>query len=298
MHGKHLRNFVIGLVLSGLGLAVVNIIPFTAGTPIKAADVNANFSALKAAVEALQANGGISNTQLADGAVTASKLAATPAPTTGQVLSFNGTALAWATPASGTAYSAGAGLSLSGTTFSIANSGVVSGMLADGAVNTAKLADGAVTGAKVADASVPSAKLSDGPGIAAQLKTGGSATVLTLGTNTTLQTVTLNAPGPGYIVVEASGDAVMVATGAGSVIATISETSSLDGNYQSGPSTNAAQTLQIPFVIHRVKQVTAAGSSTFNLVVMSNGSLSFASVAGARLVATFIPAAYGAVGTN
>lgn len=253
MNGKHLRNFVIGVVLGGLGLAVVNITPFTAGTPIKASEVNANFSALRAAVEALQANGG-------------------------------------------TAYTAGAGLSLSGTTFSVANSGIVAAMLADGAVGTAKLADGAVTGAKVASASLPSAKLTDGPGIAAQLQTGNATTISS--SVSTLQTVTLSAPGPGYIVVEASGYTTLVATGTASVIFSISKTTAQDGAYQSTPGVVTAQTIVFPFAIHRVEQVGAAGNVTFNLLVQANGSFSLASVGGARLIATFVPAAYGAVGTN
>ncbi|GIV16423.1 MAG: hypothetical protein KatS3mg022_1858 [Armatimonadota bacterium] len=48
-----------------------------------------------------------------------------------------------------TTYTAGAGLQLVGNTFSIANGGVVSAMLADSAVTTIKIADGAVTDAKL-----------------------------------------------------------------------------------------------------------------------------------------------------
>lgn len=60
-----------------------------------------------------------------------------------------------------TTYTAGAGLQLSGNTFSIANGGVVSAMLADGSVVTSKLADGAVTGAKLASGAVTTAKIGD-----------------------------------------------------------------------------------------------------------------------------------------
>lgn len=42
--------------------------------------------------------GAVSNTQLADGSVTAPKLATAAAPTTGQVLSYSGSALSWSTP--------------------------------------------------------------------------------------------------------------------------------------------------------------------------------------------------------
>jgi len=53
-----------------------------------------------------------------------------------------------------TTYTAGAGLTLTGTTFRIADGGVVSDMLANGAVTTSKLADGAVTSAKLSTTGV------------------------------------------------------------------------------------------------------------------------------------------------
>jgi hypothetical protein len=62
----------------------------------------------------------------------------------GQILKWNGSQWALATD-NDTTYSAGAGLSLSGTTFSIASGGVTTGMLADGAVTSAKLSTTGVT---------------------------------------------------------------------------------------------------------------------------------------------------------
>ncbi|MCS7065770.1 MAG: hypothetical protein NZL85_05780, partial [Fimbriimonadales bacterium] len=53
-----------------------------------------------------------------------------------------------------TTYSAGAGLQLVGTTFSIAPNGVVTSMLADNAVISAKIADGAVTDTKLSTTGV------------------------------------------------------------------------------------------------------------------------------------------------
>lgn len=49
-----------------------------------------------------------------------------------------------------TTYSAGAGLSLTGTTFSVATAGIINSMLAANSVTSDKIADGAVTQAKIA----------------------------------------------------------------------------------------------------------------------------------------------------
>jgi len=121
MQGSNLKYFFIGafVVASGLSvLAAVNLTAFTPGTPIKSGDVNANFSTLKAAVEALQAGTG-----LADGAVTRAKLAVGGTAADGKVLKLQGGNLVWGDDLTGggggAAYSAGAGLSLSGTTFSV-----------------------------------------------------------------------------------------------------------------------------------------------------------------------------------
>ncbi|MEJ5383416.1 MAG: hypothetical protein WHS44_00895 [Fimbriimonadales bacterium] len=63
----------------------------------------------------------------------------TTAPSSGQVLKWSGAEWAPANDAD-TQYSAGAGLSLSGTTFSVATSGIVTSMLANNAVDNTKLA--------------------------------------------------------------------------------------------------------------------------------------------------------------
>lgn len=58
-----------------------------------------------------------------------------------------------------TLYFAGAGLQLSGNVFSIANGGVTTSMIADGAVTSAKLATGAVNTTHIGDAQVTDAKI-------------------------------------------------------------------------------------------------------------------------------------------
>jgi len=102
---------------------------------------------------------------------------ATTAPSTGQVLKWSGSA--WTpSPDNDTTYSAGAGLSLSGTTFSIASGGVTTGMLADNAVTNSKIADGAVTDPKIV--SVSWSKITGAPnfltGVVAQNPLTGAGT--------------------------------------------------------------------------------------------------------------------------
>ena len=117
MNDRQLKNTVIGFALgvSGFSLAAVSLpSTFTAGTPIVAAQVNANFSALKIALET--ASG------IDDGAIGASKLKVTGAAADGKVLKFSGGNLSWAddlTGGGGAAYTAGAGLALAANTFSV-----------------------------------------------------------------------------------------------------------------------------------------------------------------------------------
>jgi Chaperone of endosialidase len=152
---RDIKNIALGAIVavSGLSaLAAVNLTTFTAGTPIKSSEVNANFSSLKANIEALQAPNGISGAQLAAGSVDKTKLAVSGAAADGKVLKLQAGNLAWADDltggSGGTAYTAGTGLSLTGTTFSLADGGVTAGKLsasggADGKV--LKLSGGNLT---------------------------------------------------------------------------------------------------------------------------------------------------------
>lgn len=75
----------------------------------------------------------------------------------GRVLTSDATGLAtWQAAVS---YSAGAGLQLIGTVFSVADSGIVTSMIAPSAVTTSRLADQSVTSAKIADLSITTADL-------------------------------------------------------------------------------------------------------------------------------------------
>ncbi|GIW26351.1 hypothetical protein [Meiothermus sp.] len=76
MKNRNIFYFFLGAVLvaTGLyGLSVGNLTSFTAGTPIRASEVNTNFSVLRSAIEALEAP--VDTARLADRAVTPAKMA-------------------------------------------------------------------------------------------------------------------------------------------------------------------------------------------------------------------------------
>jgi hypothetical protein len=113
---RDIRNIVLGAVVavSGLSaLAAIDLTTFTPNTPIKSSEVNANFSSLKAMLEE---------------PISALRLATTGTAADGKVLKLQAGNLAWADDltggSGGAAYSAGTGIALTGTTFSLADAGV------------------------------------------------------------------------------------------------------------------------------------------------------------------------------
>ena len=170
--------------------------------------------------------------------------------------------------------------------------------LKDASVTTAKLADNAVTGSKVQNASLASAKLSDGPGIAAQL-TLNKTTLLT-SSDMVSDTVTLKAPGAGFIVLEASGTVVVPNNDADVAQISISTSTTKDFNYLTSVSVSPALpvSLMTPFALDRVEAVPAAGTYTFNLVASTTANTNLTQLYAPHLIAMYFPAAYGAVSTN
>jgi hypothetical protein len=108
----------------------------------------------------------VTTAKLADDSVTEPKLAVSNTPSTGQVLSYNGTGLAWAAAATGGTGGGDPilGGDLSGTaSAAVINAGVVgTNELSDNAVTAAKILNANVTTAKIADANVTTAKVADG----------------------------------------------------------------------------------------------------------------------------------------
>lgn len=140
-----------------------------------------------ALVAATVADGAITSAKLAAAAVTPAKLDPTGA-TSGQVLTYNGTSVAWATPSAGSTYTGGSGLSLAGNTFSITSGGVTSTHLAAGSVGASQLASGAVGSTQLATSAVGATQLASGAVTAAKLGASsvGSAALDLTGLTTVL----------------------------------------------------------------------------------------------------------------
>ncbi|MBL7664795.1 MAG: tail fiber domain-containing protein [Bacteriovoracaceae bacterium] len=105
------------------------------------------------------------------------------APGANQVLKWNGAA--WAPAAddnTGTTYSAGAGLDLTGTIFSIADSGVTSVKIAANAVDSSKIAADTIVAADIATGGVATAEILDGTILNADISATANIDATKLGT--------------------------------------------------------------------------------------------------------------------
>lgn len=111
--------------------------------------------------ERTPSNTSVTTAKLADDSVTEPKLATANSPVATQVLSWNGTALAWANPTTGGAGDPTVGGDLSGiaSNAQIVADAVGTTELSANAVTTVKITDGNVTGAKIADNTITEPKL-------------------------------------------------------------------------------------------------------------------------------------------
>ncbi len=155
--GRDLRYFALGaiIVASGLSVWAAVSIPntFVAGTPIKSAEVNANFSSLKAFVDALETN---KQTRVTATCAAGSSIRAIATDGTVTCQADNG-------GPGGVVYTAGAGLTLAGSEFSVNTAVIqsrVTGTCAAGAIS-AIAANGTVTCAPAGSLSVPVSLIGD-----------------------------------------------------------------------------------------------------------------------------------------
>lgn len=148
----------------------------SAVTTAKIADTNVTTGKL--------ADDSVTAAKLADASVDATKLSTSLAPTNGQVLSYNGTSMAWVNAASGNPSMGG---DLSGTA---SNAQIVAGAvgvteLADNTVTTAKIADASVTGTKIAADTITDANISGSAAIAVSKISGLQGSLSTIDTQMT-----------------------------------------------------------------------------------------------------------------
>jgi hypothetical protein len=113
--------------------------------------------------ERIPVGGSVTADKIADNTITEPKLAAANTPSTNQVLSWNGTTLAWAAPAVGGVGDPTLGGDLSGTgsNAQIVANAVGETEIADNAVTTDKILNGNVTADKLATNSVTAVKITD-----------------------------------------------------------------------------------------------------------------------------------------
>lgn len=112
MNGRNLKYFVMGaaIVAAGLGAFAITLpAAFTSGEVLTAAKLNLYFDAIRTAIDALEANGSVNTSKIADGAATTAKLAdgaVTAAKTADEpgfntISAFSGTAAGLTTTATG-----------------------------------------------------------------------------------------------------------------------------------------------------------------------------------------------------
>jgi len=186
-----------GLVRSGAGTEVS---PYTLGivtNGVKTSNIaDSNVTTTKIADNAITSakilDGTIINADISSSAAIDLAKIALPSATanSGKVLKSNGTAwIADTDNDSNTTYSAGSGLTLTGTTFSVGTGQITNSMIADNAVTSAKIAAGAITNTNISGSAaidlskiaLPSASVNNGK----VLKSNGTAWIADTDINTT-----------------------------------------------------------------------------------------------------------------
>jgi len=166
-----------------------------------------------------------------------------------------------------------------------ADAGMCSQMgYSNGCVRANDIASNAVNSGRVRNNNLKAADLRDEPG--ADFADGGHSTALT-STETTIRSVTITAPRPGVVIVNASGHFTFGAAGAGCRCSITTDTAIDYGNLIIAEGD--ADTTYVPFAATRGYSV-PQGSTTFNLVCDEYADP--ASIQDTSLTAIYVPTRY------
>ena len=219
-----------------------------------------------------------------------------------------------------TTYSAGSGLVLNGSQFSIPTDGINAAHIAPNAVGTSEVQDDSLTGDDIADGTITGADIANSAVSVSEIApnsinnahvinnslfnvdlgdegggdfTGGSQTIELDTGNVIVRSVELNVPRPGIVIVFASGTFLFNSTGIDTARCSITTSTILETGemFQARQAQQANPTVRyVPFAANRGFDVTA-GNKFFRLVC-DRSATSIAFVLNSQMSAIYLPTKY------
>ncbi len=183
------------------------------------------------------------------------------------------------------------------TGMTLADSSIAGQKLVTGAVGPRELANNTVDGSKVVDGSLGAAELKEPPGVAFRNLTGFAATVDSTSGQDILA-VTMNSPGPGFVIVHGAAQVFLLHDiGMASTVTLALSTVSGDVPDSTNaeialPGSFSSELYIFPVVTQNVFPVQAAGPVTFYLTAKKGTQVRDPSLHDVRIQATYVPREY------